>query len=303
MHENSWYNTFNNAKQGLGMQPDGAATIGLLVAGVLVVIGVSIAGHTYLKGRGQQVSLRGATSHLFGLVWLFPIAALVLMAVVYLGQGRQSHEAVPEQKPDLGEPVEVIHFDASDSADTTLVTSVGERPAWVDASDINIEGGGQLITVQGKQFAEEPQARRDALDEAVALIRQDFEHTQRAEGSKWNLSPNLVREVAVKDTWVEPILRSTGVNEFSVYRVYHQVELSPQVREAVYTSWRSQVVESRVWTLGGLLGFLTLLVGTAATYLRIDTLTGGNYRRRLKLASVSLVAAGGLGLAVLLPLT
>ena len=65
--------------------------------------------------------------------------------------------------------------------------------------------------------------------------------------------------------------------------------------------WREQIVERRLWTLGSLLGVFTLILGATATYLRLDAATSGAYRLRLKLATVALIVAGGMGVAMMLP--
>jgi hypothetical protein len=183
---------------------------------------------------------------------------------------------------------------------TDEVAATPARPTWVDAGEV-VDGSRRLVVVQSQQFPQEQRARVDALQEAIQVVRADFQQTRNAQG-RWILYRSLVKREAVKKTFVEPIQRSTDLNKFTVIRVYHQVELSDDVRDAILPSWRGQIVEGRLWILGGLLGFVTLLLGTAATYLRLDMLTSGNYRRRLKLASVSLVVASGLVLANFLPL-
>jgi hypothetical protein len=111
-----------------------------------------------------------------------------------------------------------------------------------------------------------------------------------------------VRNQAVRRTHVERIdrkTRSTGT-PFHVYRAHNQVELSPAVRNALFPLWKEQIVARRLSALGGLAGLLTLCFGTVAAYFRLDERTAGHYRRRLKLAAVSLVSAGGLAAAWLI---
>jgi hypothetical protein len=309
--------------------PDYLVAIPLLVAG-LIVVAVGIGVHTLLKERGKKVSVGGAASHLLALLWLIPIvgvclvvalpAALFFSFSVHSVEVQELHQIgraethqiattlVAESSPsELAEAQSTLPELTEGEAESSLpeltegeAAAEPKRPTWVDAGDV-IDGSRRLVVVQGQQFPQEQRARQDALEEAVRLVRADFQKTHNPQG-RWTLYRSLVKRKAVKKTFVEPIQRSTGLNEFSVVRVYHQVELSDDVRNAIYPSWRGQIVDSRLWVLGGLLGFITLMLGTAATYLRLDMLTKGNYRRRLKLASVSLIVAGGLGLAAFLRL-
>jgi hypothetical protein len=171
----------------------------------------------------------------------------------------------------------------------------------VRAGEGNAEDS-RWVVVESQQYAEVDRARQDVLEEAVRVVREDFQQTHNVQGD-WKLPEALVQEHAVRQEYVKEIARTTSLNPFLVYRVYYQVELSPTVRAEVFKNWRGQTVTSRLWMLGGLLGFVTLMLGTTATYLRLDAMTNGAYRRRLKLASVSLLVAGGLGLAALLPMS
>ena len=292
--------------------PDYSMAIPLLAAG-LIVMAVGIGVHTFLKERGKRISVGGAASHLLGLIWLLPIAAVcvvVALPVLWFFSSSQPRPRVHDESHQIA-TANVDESSLPDFAEgedesphppfnTEEVAAEPKHPTWVDAGNVT-EGSRRLVVVQSQQFPQEQRAREDALQEAIQLVRADFQQTHNAQG-RWILYRSLVKREAVKKTFVEPIQRSTGVNDFSVVRVYHQVELSDNVRDAVFPIWRSQIVDGRLWILGGLLGFITLMLGTAATYLRLDMLTSGNYRRRLKLASVSLIVAGGLGLAAFLPL-
>jgi hypothetical protein len=79
-----------------------------------------------------------------------------------------------------------------------------------------------------------------------------------------------------------------------MYRVHLRYDFSPQLQDALSSHWRGRTVEHRIGILGGMLGLVTLMLGTAAGYFRLDDATGGKYRRRLKLAAALVVAAGGL---------
>lgn len=328
MPESWWLAVWSNTERKYGLGEDMAMTI-IVLAACLACVAVAIAAHVMMKNGGRTLSLRSAASRLFGLVWLVPVVAVLLFlaAPIVLYFGQSSNPKSPPRSNEVktvdssGE-VKSLKVEVSTGGGTSVEVSASrsesteppaaakaertedspfgsEPPEWVDGGEIDTESG-RLVVVNSEQFPEKQLAEQDALEEAVRVVRADFGESYNVRGN-WSLAPDLVRERAVKETWFERISRSTGQNRFYVYRAYQQVELSPEVRQAVWTSWRDQVVSRRLWILGGLLGFVTLMLGTAATYLRLDAVTGGNYRRRLKLASVSLLVAGGLALAVLLP--
>lgn len=373
------------------------------LAACLAFAAVGIVAHIRLKLREKKISLRGATSHLLGYVWLPPVAGVFVLVLLCFALLSSWTVIGPAEGVVISESIEqASRRHSHDSHDATTGEPAdktddraADRPGWIDAPDSG--GPLRLVVVEGGQFSDPETARRDALNKAVRIVRDDFfafprpetvpitgvvsyngrpldsgevrfqptnpqgrvavgriasngsykastfetgdgvisegeyapersgshahpgvhvavrkpavsrKESQRAnivrgaQGS-WQPPVELVQTHAVKETHVERIQRSTGNNDFFVYRAYHQVELSPEVRAALFPSWRSHTVDGRLWILGGLLGFVVLMLGTAATYLRLDALTGGNYRRRLKLASVTFLLAGGLGLAALLPI-
>jgi hypothetical protein len=85
-----------------------------------------------------------------------------------------------------------------------------------------------------------------------------------------------------------------------MHRAHLRLELTPRFHTAVEQSWRGQVVEHRLLALGGVFGLVTLALASAAGYFRLDELTGGQYRRRLKLAALALIAAGGTAVGALI---
>jgi hypothetical protein len=104
------------------------------------------------------------------------------------------------------------------------------------------------------------------------------------------------------DNHVEHVKIDAGSNSFPVVRVHAILDFSPRMLDELYSAWRAQIAERRLWTVGGLVGLATLLVASLAGYLRLDAATHGGYRRRLKLATVSLIVAGGLIAASVLPM-
>ena len=113
----------------------------------------------------------------------------------------------------------------------------------------------------------------------------------------------VVRHNAVRNRYVQPVTVDFTIGgeikPTQMYVVHLQMELSPRVRKVLFPYWREQVVTQRLWMIGGLVALLTLITGTVAAYFRLDTLSGGAYRNRLKLAAVALIVSGGLLLAMI----
>ena len=292
----------------------------LVLAGCLTSLSMGFAGHALLKSRDRQLSIRKAASNLAGYSGMFillslPVVFVMLRLFVPALMSFQHNfgELQPDSKSatklstdsesgiNLGQPAK--SFDESSPSvgnQDEENEAPSQLPEWVRQPETTLEEG-RLIVISGEQYPALAKAHKDALDVAVRAVKEDFQQTHSAAGD-WRLPVALVKREAIRQEYVETITRETELNSFQVYRVYYQLELSPQVRKAVFTSWRNQIVEKRLWILGSLVGFVALVLGTTATYLRLDALTGGLYRRRLKLASVSLLIAGGLSLAAILPI-
>ncbi len=159
----------------------------------------------------------------------------------------------------------------------------------------------RLAVVTGEIGATVEEAVANARKAAIDLVRVDFAATF-PQVAGWRPPASVVANSAIRQTFVEEVDRKTvsSGTPFRVYRGYNQVELSPSVRNQIYPLWRTEVVDRRIWALGGLAGLLTLTFATLSAYFRLDARTTGLYRRRLKLAAVSVIAAGGLAAATLL---
>lgn len=183
-----------------------------------------------------------------------------------------------------------------DSVDENGAWTVAERelPEWVTQPPQQ-RGNTTLLTVGSKQYSTVEEAEQEALKIAAYKLREDFQRFYPNSRGNWTVPQDLA-QTAVRKQHVETIQRRTSTSQtpFEVKRVYLQVELSDSVRNNFFQSWREQIVQRRLWTLGSVVGMLTLMFGTGTMYFRLDARTGGAYRRRLKLAAVSLIVAGGL---------
>jgi hypothetical protein len=172
-------------------------------------------------------------------------------------------------------------------------------PDWVKQKE-EISENTRLVAVSGEIGATVAEAEEAARTAAVETVRNDFV-TAFPQAKGWDAPARTVAATAIRRRFVEEVDRKTGSGTaFRVYRAYDQVELSPEVRKQIFPLWREEIVGRRILALGGLAALLTLTFGTLATYFRLDARTSGQHRRRLKLAAVSVIAAGGFAAATLL---
>jgi hypothetical protein len=265
----------------------GAPAMLLVGAGLLAVFGVALAGQALFRGNTARPSIRGVAQNVGSAAWLLPIAAVFGLYVLWM---RPSLTTPDETAPVT---VPVAQVDKSDAVGTD-----SKLPDWAKATDHSI-GDTQLAVVTGKFGA--------TIDEAVAAgraatferLRADFSAAY-PQAASWE-PPASITGDAIHRTFVQRLDNKTSTGTpYTVYQAYEQVELSPAVRKKILPQWRNQIVEKRIWALGGLAGLLTLTFGTLAAYFRLDQRTAGLYRRRLKLAAVSVIAAGGMAAVTML---
>jgi hypothetical protein len=175
---------------------------------------------------------------------------------------------------------------------TPATSAESQVPAWATVTETQ-QDRRRLVVVTSDIEATPQLAEAAALEMADKVVREDFEQFYPAAGN----APSplaLVRIANVRQIYVEPLDRQTlsSATHFRVYRAYAQVELSEASRQKLFENWKQTAVDRRMKALGGLAGLLTLTFGALAAYFRLDDRTGGQHRVRLKLAAVSIVAAG-----------
>jgi hypothetical protein len=205
----------------------------------------------------------------------------------------------PELTPVESKPPESKSTEAKSDEPKTVKTAA-KRPEWVDEKAVKT-GDSRRIVVVGKLGLNPESAEAEGVAAAIVAVRRDFAQHYPVSDS-WQPPAKIVRDQAIKQTYIEAAEHTTSTSDthFKTYRAYCQVELSPALSSQLFPYWREEIVGRRLWSLGGLAGLLTLTFGTVAAYFRLDERTSGHYRRRLKLAAVSIIAAGGLAAAMLL---
>lgn len=261
----------------------------LVLAGAGIAVGIGL--HTFLNATGRRFRLRSLFGNALQTLWLLPVVGIgVLLFARY-------HERIERERP-RAPTRDVVRF--VDSGGTSAVDGSDDRLDWVNATDVERDEQRDrgLVTVSSRQFATVDEAERDALNTAVELLTTDLVTRDPRFREADGIPLSAVEHAAVRRRYVEPITRSTDNAEFVVHRVHLQIELSDRVRRDLAPFLRSEIVERRLWSLGAVLGFVTLLFGTLCGYTRLDELSEGRFRTRLRFAAASLVTAGGLLAAV-----
>ncbi len=115
--------------------------------------------------------------------------------------------------------------------------------------------------------------------------------------SAWHI-PEAVLQQTLKRQYDETVHRSTDKHEFKMHRAHAQILISEkdlaftwQALQGYASHREEKIAANTIWNAGWLLGIITVWLGTIATYLRVDTLTKGAYRNRLRLAGAAIVAS------------
>jgi len=142
-----------------------------------------------------------------------------------------------------------------------------------------------LWAVTGRLSATEGRARRDAHAQLRTLLAA-------------RLAPDVPESWVVPTRLVDRLVRKVEVKEVDrgygrLYEATLLVDFSPGRRAEVVASYHRQQVVGRLATLGGLLAFVLVCLGSLAGYIRADEATKGYYTTPLRLAAAAGVGASG----------
>jgi hypothetical protein len=171
-------------------------------------------------------------------------------------------------------------------------THAGE-PDWAGKEPVPSDKG-TLVALSSQRFATLQEAEQQLTALAASYVREFYKDEYPLSGG-WTVPVSIIERNAVRKLVGETQEKDFG-NGFqsTMYRAHLQLELNSAMRKALHDSWHGQIVSHRLTVLGSMLGLVTLMLATSAGYFRLDDLTGGLYRRRLKFAAASLIAAGSL---------
>lgn len=284
------------------------AVMPLIIVGGLFLFALAILGHVLLASREKRFSLRGFFGLLFAAVWALPVLAVLgwlgARSLPHLQEPSWAERMTVSAEPPGPPKGTLVSVDSNKvgipvDPDEDAVEEDASLPEWVGQPDQQ-EQGVTTVALSSQQWATVDEGRRQIYQMAAERIREDF-HREYPNHRDWSLPAASIERRLVGEPYVQEIERTTGNKTFTVYRLHQQLALSDDLPSELYPIWRDQIVGRRLWILGGLLGVATMILATAAIYLRLDASTGGTYRFRLKLAAVALIVACGLGMAMWIP--
>lgn len=155
------------------------------------------------------------------------------------------------------------------------------RPTWIEQPR-SADGDCQHIVISSQQYSTREEAESELSAVASELIRDDLQGIRPGTShSSWRPPAAEIQRIAVKQQYVEAVDRDFGSFVHPMYRVWWQVELSPEVRTEFLPAWRQGLTNSRVRSLGLVVSTLVLLASLLAMYRRLDVMTEGTHRNVL----------------------
>ena len=226
-----------------------------------------------LRGRPQSRGwvLRG----LAGAVLCCMLFICLLFIVAYF-----RHFEEREQGATVVQEAEAVALSA-DVAVQSRTEALGRIPSVIAPKplpDWTTTAGGReyFQVVVGSQFASRQDAFADALDKAATVLSEKFRQSHPV--GRWRPDGSDVYTNAVREKYTDEIIRTAGENEFTVYRTYLLVDLSPGVLSELESIWRTETKalhRSKVLIVAAILtGIAALLAG----FFRLDDRTKGRYR-------------------------
>ncbi|MCA9069694.1 MAG: hypothetical protein KDA84_12260 [Planctomycetaceae bacterium] len=281
--------------------------IALLVLVALVLVASTVVGHRQLSWKASF------TQGLGSLLWASPVIAIlacVAMRVLpqfQFGTARQQPaNAMPswleENEGDLQvedvysfrEPGSNVSIDLEESPEEGL-------PEWTEHKVQRKSNGDPTQTawrlvLENKNWEVSLEdARANLAKQAAQILEKDFSDSH-SEGTR--LSPEEVESLVLRGEAVTSQVFNKDSSPFTGYKVYWQIEVSPEIQSELAQSWESTVATKRAWVMGELIALFTLIAASFAGYFHLDKRTNGNNRFRLKLAATALMTAGALGVLV-----
>jgi hypothetical protein len=172
-------------------------------------------------------------------------------------------------------------------------------PEWAIKDDANAPveirraSDRTMIPVSSGRFATRLEAEQDVTRRVQTLLIQTLREID-PDISGGPMTVSMINAYVVQELVLEEFDKDFGSATGTMYRAHALLDVTPEFRKQVRERRDALLVDNRLVLLGTLTGLATLMLGTAALYFRLDDATHGGYRRRLKLASASLVAAGSL---------
>lgn len=171
-------------------------------------------------------------------------------------------------------------------------TSGQSRPAWLDKPEIH-DGLSEQRVISSQQYSTREEAEQELLKQANQILQDDLARLFSGESavSPWNPTLELLKQHAVKQQYAEVVDRDFGSFVHPMYRVWWQIELSPEVRVEFLPMWRKGITSARIRLVAVVVTSVVLVISLMAFYYRASLLRGGTMVPRLWLLPIIGLAA------------
>lgn len=178
--------------------------------------------------------------------------------------------------------IEPVHAQASEQP----------RPAWIEDA-VTQDGLSELRVISSQQYSTFEEAEQDLLKQASQLLQNDLAKLFPRESvvSPWNPTLELLKQHAVKQQHTEAVDRDFGSFVHPMYRIWWQIELSPEVRVEFLPMWRRGITTARIRLVAIVTTSVVLVISLMAFYSRAILLRGGSVFSRLWLLPLFGMAA------------
>ncbi len=282
--------------------PRGLTSMGLIVIALFLGLIVACVSRVLRGHRRVASPVQRSASGWFGeLGWLSaPAIVVATFAGISasespLASGWDSSKSVspwrpnPPSKP--SSPLAITPVPTDDRTRTTSADGLTQRPAWVDQPS-TVDGIGERIAIASQQYTTREEAEQELSSRATELLLRDLQklYPGTSPQSAWHPADEDVKRHAVKQQYVEVVERDFG-NFFSpMYRVWWQVELSPEVRTEFLPAWRQGLTANRIRRVGVVVSTFVLAASLLAIYHRLNVRTQGAWQSGLKTLTSTLAA-------------
>lgn len=262
-------------------------TMGIAVIGMLIFSAVLIFAVLWASGK-PVIPWSRVKSALATALWV----ASALGVVAWVGVRTSVRTVVTAERMPTSESDLTARSNAP--ARLRIRQTSSDAPTWINPASEGPDGPAQIV-LSSQRFATLEEAETQITEQAAVRIR-EYWRASNGGNSPAEVPVSLIEQFAVKEMVGEIIDKDFGNGiKGKMYRVHLWLDTTDsRLRDAVQKLWHSQVAEYRLILLGSAAGLMTLMLGAAAGYFRLDELTGGQYRGRLQLAAASLITAGGL---------
>ena len=285
----------------------------LLLLPILVLVALVLGASTIVNHRQNswKVSL---TQALGSVLWASPVIAVLAFVGVRVApqfqfgtETRAPQDSIPtwlesdRQVKDVEafhNPSMLVSTEAEASTDDLLPVWTSEDVLRLKSSGKTLENAKWRVVTESGWHKSVQEARADALNQTAKLVQDDFSQFYPG-GSA--IPKEVIKGQAFRAEAVEKQVHDQVASPFTMYKVYWQVELSPEVRQKLSGTWKQEIATQRAWLVGIVLALLTLISASFAAYFHLDQKSNGAHRFRLKLAATALMTAGGLGVLAVLP--